>query len=302
MWIDPIQESEFHKVVSIDKQRFIQAQEIVKANPLITDLTIAHTQKNPILSKSIVTTLAMMNVPPDDPSVQTLVDEAQANWVVQETEKWQEINTKYRDDKVTDDMHLSIVDILTGGYAPGGRTPKEVGGWSPAIWLIGTLDAIRETWNKWNPLPTSDVLQFGGGGVPYRAQGRIWRYYQDLNRYDELLENGYSPKQAQANIASLVNISEVPNLGRDMGAGEFEQNLDFLQEAIKFSGENYIWAAAKKAFKGEAVNMDRSKKFFFESVHHDKDPKYHELLQKMNGDEEKAKQLYYLQIGTPIKK
>jgi len=302
MWIDPIQESEFHKVVAIDKQRFIQAQKIVKANPLITDLTIAHTQQNPILSKSIVTTLAMMNVPPDDPSVQTLVDEAQANWVVQETEKWQEINEKYRDDKVTDDMHLSIVDILTGGYAPGGRTPKEVGGWSPAIWLIGTLDAIRETWNKWNPLPTSDVLQFGGGGVPYRAQGRIWRYYQDLNRYDELLEKGYSPKQAQANIASLVNISEVPNLGRDMGAGEFEQNLDFLQEAIKFSGESYIWAAAKKVFKGEAVNMDRSKKFFFESVHHDKDPKYHELLQKMNGDEEKAKQLYYLQIGTPIKK
>ena len=302
MWIDPIQEQEFHKVVAIDKQRFLAAQEYVKANPLIMDLTVAHTQKNPILSKSIVTTLAMMNVPPDDPSVEMLVDEAQANWVVQESEKWQEINNKYRDDKVTDDMHLSIIDILTGGYAPGGRTPKEVGGWSPAIWLIGTLDAIRETWNKWNPLPTSDVLQFGGGGVPYRAQGRIWRYYQDLKRYDDLLEKGYTPKQAQANIASLVNISEVPNLGRDMGAGEFAQNLDFLEEAIKFAGENYIWAAAKKVFRGEAVNMDRSKKFFFESVHHDKDPKYHELLQKMGGDEEKAKQLYYLQIGTPIKK
>ena len=301
MFGDPIKEQEMLTVQRIEQAKLALYTEQIKANPSIRDLTVAHLQHNPILAKPMIATLAVMGVPPDAPEVQKLTDEAQAKWVTEESQKWNEINEKYRDEKVTDDMHLNIIDIVTGGYAPGGRTPEEVGKFSPAVWLIGTLDAIRESWNKWNPLPTSDILQFGGGGVPYRAQGRIWRYYQDLNRYDELLEKGYSPKTAQANIASLVNISEVPNLGKDMGDEELSQNIDFLKEAIKFSGENYIWAAAKKVFNGEAVNMDRSKRFFFESVHHDKDPKYYELLEKFNGDEQKAKDLYYLKIGAPLK-
>ena len=301
MWGDPIREQEMLLIQRIEQDKLAMFTEQIKGNPNIRDLTVAHLQQNSILSKQLITTMAVMGVSPDDPAVQKMTDEAQSKWVIEESEKWNQINEKYRDEKITDDMHLNIIDVVTGGYAPGGRTPEEVGNFAPAVWLIGTLDAIRESWNKWNPLPTSDILQFGGGGVPYRAQGRIWRYYQDLKRYDDLLEKGYSPKTAQANIASLVNISTVPNLGKDMGDKELSQNIDFLQEAIKNAGENYIWAAAKKVFNGEAVNMDRSKRFFFESVHHDKDPKYYELLEKFNGDEKKAKDLYYLKIGAPLK-
>ena len=302
MWLDAVREREMLEIQRIERDRFNTYKTYFEKNPHIVDLAIAHTVTKPILSKSLITTLSMMEVPPGDESVEMLADEAQNQWVTQESQKWNEVNEKYRDEKITDDMHLNIIDVLTGGWAPGGRTPQEVGKFAPGVWLIGTLDAIRETWNKWNPLPTSDILQFGGGGVPYRAQGRIWRYYQDLKRYDDLLEKGYSKKTAQANIASLVNISEVPKLGKDLGPGELRQNMDFLREAIKFSGENYIWAAAKKVFKGEAVNMDRSKRFFFESVHAEKDPVYQELLTKFGGDEKKAKDLYYLKIGAPIKK
>ena len=301
MWIDIIKQNEFFHSNQLEKSLFEQAKKYYQQNPDVVDLAIQHTAANPILSKTMVNTLANMRIPVESQATEQIADTAQEHFIVQESEKWNEVNEKFKNEVSTDNMHLNVIDVLSGGLAPGGRTRKEVGGWSVPMWAIGTLDAIRESWNKWNPLPTSDILQFGGGGVPYRAQGRIWRYFQDLQRYDDLLEKGYTPETAQANIASLVNISEVPNLGRNLGDKEFQQNIEFLQEAIKFAGENYIWTAAKKVMSGQAVNMDRSKKFFFESIQAEEDPKYQELLMRFKGDEKKAKDLYYLQVGSPIK-
>jgi len=302
MWIDPVRENEMLSLHETVQNRYDLYKEINKINPARSERIVQMSERYNILSPEVLISAEATGVPVDSPSMEMLADEYAANWAVSESEKWNEINEKYKNDKSTDDMHLNIIDILTGGWAPGGRTPEEVGKWAPTVWILGTFDAIRESWNKWNPLPTSDILQFGGGGVPYRAQGRIWRYYQDLNRYDELLEKGYSPEVAQSNVASLVNISRVPNLGRDLGPDELRQNIDFLKEAIEFSGENYIWAAAKKVMRGEAVNMDRSKRFFFESIDKKTDPKYADLLAKFDGDEERADQLYYLKVGAPIKK
>ena len=302
MWIDPIREQEAFTQHAMGKNMYKNMAQVLSENKTPALRVPQISQRYPILPVPVVLAAAFTDVPVESEALEQVADEYAANWAVKESQKWNEINDKYKDEKTTDDMTLNLIDILTSGWAPGGRTPEEVGKSSPLVWVLGTFDAIRESWNKWNPLPTSDVLQFGGGGVPYRAQGRIWRYFQDLQRYDELLEKGYSPDVAQSNIASLVNISEVPNLGRDLGAGEYQQNIDFLKEAIKFSGENYIWAAAKKVMRGEAINMDRSKRFFFESVHAEKDPQYQELLTRFGGDEKKAKDLYYLKIGTPIKK
>ena len=302
MFIDPMMEREFYlsRKLEEDVMKFYTSPENRPMIQALSEGVIRDSLAYDILDKNLVTAAQVLPVT-DTLSKQMLADKAQEEWVVQESENWKALSEKFRSEKITDDMNLSIIDILSGGWAPGGRTPKEVGNWSLPIYVIGTLDAIRETWNKWNPLPTSDIMQFGGGGVPYRAQGRIWRYYQDLRRYDELLEKGYTPEVAQANISTLVNISQVPNLGRDLGPGEFEQNIDFMKEAIKFAGENYIWAAAKKVMRGEAVNMDRSKRFFFESIHAEEDPMYNDLLLKFGGDEKKAKELYYLKIGSPIK-
>ena len=302
MFLDPFQVESYYMAQKME-QDLVKLYSSPEFRPILDQLQAGMVRDSlaaPIKDKQLIFAEQVLPVS-ETLSKQMLADEAQEEWVLQESKNWDELSAKFRDEKITDDMHLSVMDILSGGWAPGGRTPEEVGGWSLPIWVVGTLDAIRETWNKWNPLPTSDVLQFGGGGVPYRAQGRIWRYYQDLRRYDELLEKGYTPEVAQANIASLVNISEVPNLGRDLGPGELEQNIDFMKEAIKFAGENYIWAAAKKVMRGEAVNMDRSKVFFFESIHAEEDPIYQELLLKFKGDEQKAKDLYYLKIGSPIK-
>ena len=302
MWIDPIREQEAFTQHAVAKNMYKNMAQILSENKAPAFRVPQISQRYPILPVPVGLAAAFTNVPVESEALEQVADEYAANWAVKESQKWNEINDKYKDEKTTDDMTLNLIDILTSGWAPGGRTPEEVGKSSPLIWVLGTFDAIRESWNKWNPLPTSDILQFGGGGVPYRAQGRIWRYFQDLQRYDELLEKGYSPDVAQSNIASLVNISEVPNLGRDLGSGEYQQNIDFLKEAIKMSGENYIWAAAKKVMRGEAINMDRSKRFFFESVHAEKDPQYQELLTRFGGDEKKAKDLYYLKIGAPIKK
>ena len=282
MFIDPMMEREFYlsRKLEEDVMKFYTSPENRPMIQALSEGVIRDSLAYDILDKNLVTAAQVLPVT-DTLSKQMLADKAQEEWVVQESENWKALSEKFRSEKITDDMNLSIIDILSGGWAPGGRTPKEVGNWSLPIYVIGTLDAIRETWNKWNPLPTSDIMQFGGGGVPYRAQGRIWRYYQDLRRYDELLEKGYTPEVAQANISTLVNISQVPNLGRDLGPGEFEQNIDFMKEAIKFAGENYIWAAAKKVMRGEAVNMDRSKRFFFESIHAEEDPMYNDLLLKL---------------------
>tara|TARA_R100001129_G_scaffold77933_1_gene53099 strand:- start:6228 stop:11924 length:5697 start_codon:yes stop_codon:yes gene_type:complete len=292
MWLGPKEEEDIIKS-SIAKQNIHTSyQEYFKQNPEIVDLAIAHTSFAPILPKSMVATLAMMKINPMSEAVRELCDEYQTQAMIDECERWEYANLKFGSEKTTDDMVISIQSAALGNAQLG-------------VWGLGVLDAIRESWNKWNPFPTSDMLTAPLGTMPpYRAQGRVWRYIQDLHRYDDLLEQGYSPEVSQGNVAALVRYTQVPKLGdpNNTTVEEMIEYYNIFKEGIKEGGENYIWDATKKVARGDAVNFDRSKKFFFESVFAEEDPRYQEILVRLGGDEVQAKAEYYAKIGTPIKK
>ena len=88
MWLDPVREREMLEIQRIERDRFNTYKTYFEKNPHIVDLAIAHTVTKPILSKSLITTLSMMEVPPGDESVEMLADEAQNQWVTQESQKW----------------------------------------------------------------------------------------------------------------------------------------------------------------------------------------------------------------------
>ena len=75
MWLGPKEEEDIIRS-SISKQnRHTNYQEYFKQNPEIVDLAIMHTSGAPILTKSMVATLAMMKVNPNSEAVRELCDE-----------------------------------------------------------------------------------------------------------------------------------------------------------------------------------------------------------------------------------
>ena len=74
MWLDPVREREMLEIQRIERDRFNTYKTYFEKNPHIVDLAIAHTVTKPILSKSLITTLSMMEVPPGDESVEMLAD------------------------------------------------------------------------------------------------------------------------------------------------------------------------------------------------------------------------------------
>ena len=154
MWIDPIREQEAFTQHAVAKNMYKNMAQILSENKARAFRAPQISQRYPILPVPVVLADAFTDVPVESEALEQVADEYAANWAVKESQKWNEINDKYKDEKTTDDMTLNLIDILTSGWAPGGRTPEEVGKSSPLIWVLGTFDAIRESWNKWNPLPT----------------------------------------------------------------------------------------------------------------------------------------------------
>ena len=292
MWVGPKEEEDIIKTSQAEARLFNDYRKFFRDNPQKIEYALAHTSANPILSAEYITALAMLEVDPLADAVQELCDEYQTEYVIQQCEKWQNVHQKYGGEKIADDMVLGVTDVVTG--------QSQIG-----VWGFAMLDGIRESWNKWNPLPTSDSYvgnPIDGDYYEPRSMGRIWRYYEDLRRYDELLEAGVSPEIAQLNIAAVVRGTQVSGIGTKQGINEWREVLDSFKEAVDMAGENYGWTAAKKVMRGEKLNYDRENSFFFESLFAEEDPRYHELLKIHNGDEKKAKAIYYENVGTPIKR
>jgi hypothetical protein len=182
---------------------------------------------------------------------------------------WTEMQQKYQYESLEDNMKMSVWDLLSLGYAPGGAKPGDV---QYGVWAMAGLDAFFQTYGpsgKWSIL----------GNVPGLQVGRSQAYLRDLRRYDKLLQKGYTPRDAQEKLQIDVSITEVGDIGKDTNlVGDIRKHIDMIREANRMGGEPVLWNMMRQVLNGKPVNFDRGTKITLESVKAENTPYYLELI------------------------
>lgn len=228
-----------------------------------------------------------------------LAEEVVYNRVKKESEIWQELQEKYQYENLEDNMKMSIGDLLTFGIAPGGAKPGDV---QYGVWAFAGLDALFQTFGpsgKWSVLASAaNALTPGQPMVVGRSQA----YLRDLKAYDKLLQDGYSPAEAQSKLQIDVSFTEVENIGKDTNLkGDIRKHLAMIKEANDMGGEAVLWNMMRQVINGKPVNFDRSTKITLESVKAEDTPYYNDLITNYNMSPEEARKFIYNRIGSPVK-
>jgi hypothetical protein len=205
---------------------------------------------------------------------------------------WTEMQQKYQYESLEDNMKMSVWDLLSLGYAPGGAKPGDV---QYGVWAMAGLDAFFQTYGpsgKWSIL----------GNVPGLQVGRSQAYLRDLRRYDKLLQKGYTPRDAQEKLQIDVSITEVGDIGKDTNlVGDIRKHIDMIREANRMGGEPVLWNMMRQVLNGKPVNFDRGTKITLESVKAENTPYYLELINNYGYTPDEARKFIYDKIGSPVK-
>ena len=91
--------------------------------------------------------------------------------------------------------------------------------------------------------------------------GRSQAYARDLRQFDKLIQDGYTPQQAQDMLQVDVSWTEVENIGKDTNLIEdFKKHIDIIAEAHKLGGEPLLANMFRQVLAGKPVNFDRGDK------------------------------------------
>ena len=228
-----------------------------------------------------------------------LAEEVVYNRAKKEGEIWQELQEKYQYKNLEDNMKMSLADLITFGIAPGGAKPGDV---QYGVWAFAGLDAFFQTFGpsgKWSVIASAANALVPGQPM---VVGRSQAYLRDLRAYDKLLQNGYSPAEAQEKLQIDVSFTEVENIGKDTNLrGDIRKHLAMIKEANDMGGEAVLWNMMRQVINGKPVNFDRSTIIGLESVKAEDTPYYETLITDYGMSPEEASKFIYNKIGEPIK-
>jgi len=232
-------------------------------------------------------------------SAKQIAEEVVYNRAKKEGEIWQELQEKYQYENLEDNMKMSFGDLLTFGIAPGGAKPGDV---QYGVWAFAGLDALFQTFGpsgKWSVIASAANALVPGQPM---VVGRSQAYLRDLRAYDKLLQDGYSPAEAQSKLQIDVSMTEVEDIGKDTNLrGDMRKHIAMMREANDMGGEAVLWNMFRQVANGKPVNFDRGTKITLESVKAEDTPYYNDLITNYNMTPEEARKFIYNKIGSPIK-
>ncbi len=251
------------------------------------------------LPTDVVVALAINGVNPDYSSLGDIEDEVVNLKVKKEADLWTELYEKYQPEDMEKNMKMTIGDLLTSGFAPGGTKPGDV---QYGVWAFAGLDALFQTFGpsgKWSLLASGANALVPGQVMQV---GRSQAYLRDIRYYDKLLQDGYTPTEAQGMLQTDVSWTEIEDIGKDTNiVGDIKKHIDMIQEAHKLGGEPLLANMMRQVLNGKPVNFDRGTKATLESIDATKTPMFHDLTTQYGYSEEEAKKFIYSNIGEPIK-
>ena len=98
MWIDPIREQEAFTQHAVAKNMYKNMAQVLSENKEPAFRVPQISQRYPILPVPVVLAAAFTDVPVESEALEQVADEYAANWAVKESQKWNEINDKYKDE------------------------------------------------------------------------------------------------------------------------------------------------------------------------------------------------------------
>ena len=251
------------------------------------------------LPTDVVVALAVNGVNPDYLSLGEIEDEVVNLKVKKEAELWTDLYEKYQPENMEKNMKMSVGDLFTAGLFPGGAKPGDV---QYGVWAFAALDALFQTFGpsgKWSVLASAANALVPG---QIMQVGRSQAYLRDIRYYDKLLQDGYTPEQAQSMLQTDVSWTEIENIGKDTNLiGDIRKHIDMIQEAHNLGGEPLLANMWRQVVNGKPVNFDRGTKATLESIDATNTPMFHDLTTKFGYSEEEAKKFIYNNIGEPIK-
>jgi hypothetical protein len=270
-------------------------------NPEIVNNIQQIAEQYPALPTDVVVAMGINNINPNFQAVGEIEDELVKNKIRKEAELWTELYEKYQPENLEQNMKMSIWDLATAGFAPGGAKPFDV---QYGVWTFAALDALFQTFSLGGSGKYSVLAPLANALVPGQIAtvGRSQAYARDLRQFDKLIQDGYTPQQAQDMLQVDVSWTEVENIGKDTNLIEdFKKHIDIIKEAHKMGGEPLLANMFRQVLAGKPVNFDRGTKVTVESVDATKTPIYRDLIEEYGYSEEEAKKFIYNNIGTPIK-
>ena len=85
--------------------------------------------------------------------------------------------------------------------------------------------------------------------------GRSQAYLRDIRYYDKLLQDGYTPTEAQGMLQTDVSWTEIEDIGKDTNiVGDIKKHIDMIQEAHKLGGEPLLANMMRQVLNGKPVN------------------------------------------------
>ena len=274
---DPFEE-DLHLEYKEKSQRKFDAlkEQFSLDNGAVVKKLIQITRDYPNLPKSIATAMALSPVNVGAKSIAKVADMISNKQLDDNQRAWDAAyaeveNTEFVEEKMVDDFSINLRNIINGD--------SQLGVWGWAAWE-GMTRGIRDK-----------VLPSGG----------LQQYVWSLAAYDQMLEDGMSPEEAQAQVPIWVKDTNIPDIGKDKGAwGELKEFAQMWSEANDLVGESYFSAMVKEALKGNAVNYDRDRVMFTESLLAEGNPVYEKMIEQGIAPA-KAREIFYEQVGTPIK-
>ena len=297
--------NEFEELLKARNQTELKATQysaMFQPDPMVVLENVnKYTNEMPEINTSDAATLSMLNVPTTYQASRDIAQITSSNRIYNEAKLWNELQSEFQYDHLEDNMKMTIWDLATAGFAPGGAKPFDV---QYGVWLGAALDAFFQTFGpggsgKWSV--GSLIVNAGTPGQPMQV-GRSVAYLRDLREYNKLLKQGYSEGQAQKKLSIDLSGTTVANLGEDLsGLDKLKQQIDMIQEAHRMGGEPVLANMFRQVIQGKPLNFDRATLFTLESVKAEKTPHYIKLTTEYGMSPDEARAFIYKNIGDPLK-
>lgn len=131
-------------------------------------------------------------------------------------------------------------------FRSGGAKPFDV---QYGVWTFAALDALFQTFSLGGSGKYSVLAPLANALVPGQIAtvGRSQAYARDLRQFDKLIQDGYTPQQAQDMLQVDVSWTEVENIGKDTNLIEdFKNILILLKKLTKWEENHYLQTCLDK--------------------------------------------------------